>query len=72
MMLQTCAVRVIIFGSSTTYWSFQNVFVLDFGLFQSSNTVKGVTNSCNLWVIRKLNTYLIFVSGVVVHSVCHY
>ena len=35
-------------------------------------TVKGVTNSCNLRVIIKLNTYLIFISGVVVHFVCHY
>ena len=34
--------------------------------------VKGSTNLCNLSVIFKLKNYLIFVSGVVVHSVCHY
>ena len=34
--------------------------------------VRGDTNSCNLWAILKLNTYLIFTSRVVVHFVCHY
>ena len=34
--------------------------------------VKGGTNSCKLFVILKLKTYLIFISGFVVHSVCHY
>ena len=33
-------------------------------------TVKGGTNSCNLWVL-KLNTYVMFISGVLVYSVCH-
>ena len=35
-------------------------------------TVKEVINSCNLCVVIKLNIYLIFISGVVVHAVCHY
>ena len=56
-----------------TYWYFQNVFALDFGHFQSSNTVKGGTNSCKLVAIQKFKTYgLLDISGVVVRSVCHY
>ena len=32
---------------------------MDFGLCQSSNTkLKGITNSCNLWLIIKLNNLL--------------
>ena len=34
--------------------------------------MKGVINLCNLWVILTLKTYLIFVSVVVFHSVCHF
>ena len=57
------------------YWYFQNVFALDFRHFQCSNTKwKGGTNSCRpkLFVILKLKTYLIFIGGIVVRSVCHY
>ena len=52
---------------------FSKCFRAGFWAFSElKHIVKGVTNSCNLLVIIKLNTYLIFVSGVVVHSVCHY
>ena len=52
---------------------FSKCFPIIFWAFSEFKyTGKGVTNSCNLWVIIKLNTYLIFISGGVVHSVCHY
>ena len=57
----------------TSYWSFQNVFALNLAAFLTFiYRVNRGTNACNLCVIIKLKTYLIFISGVVVHSVCHY
>ena len=42
------------------YWTFQNVFMLDFGHFQHLNIVKGGTNSCDLHVILKLKIMFAF------------
>ena len=44
-----------------------------FGAFSKfKNTVKGGKNACNLCVIIKFKNDLIFLGGVMVHSVCHY
>ena len=42
------------------------------GIFNVQIQSEKGTNSCKLFVILKLQTYLKFISGVVVHSVCHY
>ena len=52
------------------YWSFQNVFGLDFGAFSTFKyRVNGGTNSGKYCVISTLilMTYWIFISGVLVH-----
>ena len=57
---------------NSDYWSFQNVFTLDFGHLTFKYRGKRRTNSCKLFVILKLKTYLTLVSGAMVHSVSHY
>ena len=52
---------------------FSKCFHAGFGassVFKQS--VKEGTNSFKLFAVFKLKTYFIFISGVVVHSVCHY
>ena len=52
---------------------FSKYFRAGFGAFSMLKyRVKGGTNLCNLWVILMLKTYLMFISVVVVHFVCHY
>ena len=52
---------------------FSKCFRTGFGAFSMFKyRAKGGTNVCKLCVIIKLKTYLIFISGIVVHVVCHY
>ena len=55
------------------FFSIFQCFLGGFGAFSTFQyRVKDGTYPCNLGVISKLETYLIFISGVVVHLACHY
>ena len=54
------------------YPFFQNVLELDLGIFKVQIQSERGTNSWKLFAILKLKTYLIFISGVVVHSEWRY
>ena len=70
---QFCTDQESLFQNTHFLLVFSNCFHSWFwGFLTFKYRVKGGTNSCNLSGILKLKAYLIFISGVVVHSACHY